>query len=176
MSTTTTRTPKTSRTERTAERERGAVTSSYEADREKVLEMLNGALATELVCTLRYRRHHAMAEGLRSRPAAAEFLTHAQQELDHAQTLAHRIVQLGGEPDYSPAGLAERSHADYVAGDSLEEMIRSNLEAERLAVDSYRAMIREIGDGDPTTRRLLEDILAVEEEHADDMAGLLDDA
>ena len=150
----------------------GALTEGYGADREKVLELLNTALATELVCTLRYKRHHHMAAGLRAEPAAAEFLEHALQEQEHADSLATRIVQLGGEPDFSPAGLEERSHAEYGDAKSLDDMLRENLVAERLAIESYGEMIRFIGDGDPTTRRLLEDILAVEEEHADDLAGL----
>lgn len=139
------------------------------AARRQVLEILDRALATELVCTLRYRRHHALARGLTARPAAAEFAEHARQELEHAE----RIAQLGGEPDFEPGGLLARSHARYDDGGTLREMIVADLEAERLAIESYRAAIREIGDDDPTTRRLLEEILAVEEEHADDLANLI---
>lgn len=155
---------------------KGAVTPSYAADRERVLKLLDGALATEILCGLRYRRHHAMAQGLRARPAAAEFLEHARQEEEHARRIAQRIVQLGGEPDFAPDNLTRRSHARYVEGETLREMIIANLESERIAVDQYREMIREIGDDDPTTRRMLEDVLASEEEHADDMAGLLEDS
>jgi len=152
--------------------EQGALTEGYRADRERVLELLNTALATELVCVLRYQRHHFMAQGLRAEPAAVEFLEHARQEREHASRLATRIVQLGGEPDFSPHGLAERSHAEYGSARTLSEMLREDLVAERLAIDAYREMIRFVGDDDPTTRRMLEDSLAVEEEHADDLAGL----
>jgi len=152
----------------------GAVTKDYAADRKAIVEQLNAALATELVCVLRYKRHHFVASGSRSTEIAAEFLEHAKQELDHADALARRIVQLGGEPDFAPASLVERSHAEYVEGASLEEMIRENLVAERIAIESYRELIRFVGDDDPTTRRMLEEILAVEEEHADDLADLLD--
>jgi len=153
----------------------GAVTSSYSADRETVLKQLNDALATELVCVLRYRRHHFMAKGIQSQGIAAEFLAHANEELGHADLLAERIVQLGGEPDFSPQGLAGRSHAEYVAGTTLTDMIREDLVAERIAIDSYRGFIQYLGDKDPTTRRLLESILAVEESHADELADLLQD-
>ncbi|MBX6320160.1 ferritin-like domain-containing protein [Pigmentiphaga sp.] len=151
----------------------GAVTQDYGADRQAVLKMLNEALATELVCVLRYKRHYFMARGIHADPVAAEFAEHAAQEQQHADEIAQRIVQLGGEPDFSPAGLQDRSHSQYVEADSLESMIRENLVAERIAIDSYRAMIRYLGDKDPTTRRMLEEILAVEEEHADDMSDLL---
>jgi bacterioferritin len=151
----------------------GAVTAGYGADRSVVLELLNGALATELVCVLRYRRHYYMASGFRGATAAGEFLEHAVEEQQHADQIAQRIVQLGGEPDLDPDGLQSRSHSEYKAGDSLDEMVRENLIAERIAIESYGEMIRYIGDGDPTTRRLLEEILAKEEEHADDMADLL---
>ena len=153
--------------------EGGAVTAGYSADREAVLELLNGALATELVCVLRYRRHHFMARGLQSRGIAAEFLAHSNEEQGHADQIAERIVQLGGEPDFSPARLAGRSHAEYVEGATLLDMIREDLVAERIAIDSYRGAIRYLGDQDPTTRRMLESILAVEEEHADELADLM---
>ncbi|MCP1623394.1 ferritin-like domain-containing protein [Pseudomonas nitroreducens] len=155
--------------------EEGAVTEGYHADRKTVLRLLNESLATELVCYLRYKRHYFMATGLKASVAAAEFLEHATQELQHADLLAERIMQLGGEPDFSPDGLTERSHAEYVAGSNLREMITENLVAERIAVDSYREIVVYLGDDDPTTRRLFEEILAQEEEHADDMADLLQD-
>jgi len=155
--------------------EDGAVTEGYHADRHTVLRLLNEALATELVCYLRYKRHYFMATGLKASVAAAEFLEHATQELQHADQLAERIMQLGGEPDFNPLGLTERSHAEYVAGANLREMITENLVAERIAIDSYREIAVYLGDDDPTTRRLFEDILAQEEEHADDMADLLQD-
>lgn len=154
--------------------EQGAVTEGYTADRENVIRLLNEALATEIVCTLRYKRHYYMAEGLSANVAQAEFLEHAQQEQQHADWLAERIVQLGGAPNFSPEGLVTRSHAEYTEGDSLREMIKEDLIAERIAVDSYREIATYLGDKDPTSRRLMEDILAQEEEHADDMAGLLD--
>ncbi len=154
--------------------EDGAVTAGYAADRELVLKMLNEALATEIVCMLRYKRHYFMAEGVHAETVAAEFLEHAQQEQEHADLIAARIVQLGGEPDFSPDTLTRRSHAEYVAGGTLIEMIKEDLVAERIAIDSYKEMIGAIGNDDTTTRRMLESILAVEEEHADDLAGLLD--
>ena len=153
--------------------EEGAVTAGYGADRGVVLALLNTALATELVCVLRYRRHYHMAAGFRGATAAQEFLEHAVEEQQHADQIAQRIVQLGGEPDFDPDGLQSRSHSEYVACDSLDQMVRENLVAERVAIESYTEMIRYLGDGDPTTRRLLEEILAKEEEHADDMADLL---
>ncbi|ALS62959.1 bacterioferritin [Pandoraea norimbergensis] len=152
----------------------GAVTEDYRADRDAVVHMLNDALATELVCVLRYKRHHFMATGIHAEPVAAEFAEHAAQEQDHADRIATRIVQLGGEPDFAPDSLSARSHAEYVAGKNLREMIRENLVAERIAIESYREMIHYLGDRDTTTRRMLEEILAVEEEHADDMRDLLD--
>lgn len=155
--------------------EEGAVTEGYHADRKTVLRLLNESLATELVCYLRYKRHYFMATGLKASVAAAEFLEHATQELQHADQLAERIMQLGGEPDFDPHGLTERSHAEYVAGANLREMITENLVAERIAIDSYREIVVYLGDDDPTTRRLFEEILAQEEEHADDMADLLQD-
>lgn len=154
--------------------EEGAVTDGYAADREAVITMLNGALATELVCVLRYKRHYFMASGIHSEPVAAEFLEHANEEMGHADQIAKRIVQLKGEPNFSPDGLAERSHAEYVAGTSLREMIKEDLIAERIAVESYREMIAYLGNNDPTTRRMLVDILAVEEEHADELSALIE--
>src|SRR3982750_1457383 len=153
--------------------EEGAVTAGYGANREIVLKLLNQAPATELVCALRYKRHYYMAEGPQSDAAAAEFLEHAKQEEEHADRIAERIVQLGGEPDFSPDTLTSRSHAEYKPGNDLVDMIKEDLVAERIAIDSYREMALFIGEGDSTTRRMLEEILAVEEEHADDLAGLL---
>ncbi|QNM95164.1 ferritin-like domain-containing protein [Chitinimonas koreensis] len=154
--------------------EQGAVTPGYQADVDAVVQLLNEALATELVCVLRYKHHYFMATGLNSDSVAAEFAEHAGQEMEHADQIARRIVQLGGTPDMAPDTLTARSHAEYVVGGSLVDMIREDLVAERIAIDSYREMIAWLGERDPTTRRLLEDILAVEEEHADDLAGLLD--
>ena len=151
----------------------GAVTAGYTADRAAVLQMLNDSLATELVCVLRYRRHHFMARGIHSQSVAQEFLVHSTEEQGHADLIAARIVQLGGEPDFAPDGLSRRSHAEYIAGDSLAGMIREDLVAERIAIDSYREFIQYLGDKDPTTRRMLEEIMAVEEEHADELADLL---
>jgi bacterioferritin len=154
--------------------DKGAVTEDYAADRTALIKQLNHALATELVCVLRYRRHYFMARGIHSRLVAAEFLAHGNEELAHVDSLAMRIVQLGGEPDFSPQKLDERSHAEYVAGHTLHDMIREDLVAERIAIQSYRAIIHSIGDNDSTTRDLLSQILAVEEQHADEFAGLLD--
>jgi len=153
--------------------EGGAVTTDYGADRGAVIALLNEALATELVCVLRYKRHYAMAQGPHSAAAKTEFAEHAAQELGHADQIAERIVQLGGAPDYSPDGLADRSHAEYVEGTSLREMLREDLVAERVAIESYREMIAFVAGKDPTTRRMLEEILAVEEEHAEDIASLM---
>lgn len=153
--------------------ERGAVTESYGCDRETVLKLLNEALATEIVCYLRYKRHYYMAQGIHSQPVQVEFLEHANQEAEHADMLAERIIQLGGEPNFNPQGITERSHAEYVEGSDLLEMIEEDLVAERVAIDSYRAMIQFIGGGDSTSRRVLEAILAVEEEHAEDLLTLL---
>jgi len=153
--------------------EQGAVTAGYGADRTEVLRMLNEALATEMVCVLRYRRHHFMARGIDAKSTADEFLVHSNDEQGHADRLAERIVQLGGEPDFSPDSLATRSHAEYVAGGSLLDMISEDLVAERIAIDSYREMIQYLSDLDPTTSQLLKGILAVEEEHADELADLL---
>jgi len=153
--------------------EDGAVTPSYGLDRVAVITLLNEALATEIVCTLRYRRHYFCAEGIHSESVKREFLEHANQELAHADRIAERIVQLGGSPDLAPATLERRSHAEYVEGDTLRDMIGANLLAERIAIESYREMIAFVGEHDPTTRRLLEDVLADEEEHAEDMSSLL---
>ena len=153
----------------------GAVTPGYHADRGTVLRLLNEALATEIVCTLRYKRHYFMAKGIHAEGVAAEFLEHANEEQQHADQIAARITQLGGEPDFSPQGLASRSHAEYVEGGTLAEMIKEDLVAERIAIDSYREMIAYLGEKDPTSRRLMEEILAKEEEHADDLANLVED-
>ena len=155
--------------------EAGAVTQGYRAPRETVVRLLNEALATEIVCVLRYRRHHFMASGINSESVAQEFLQHANEEQMHADQIAARIVQLGGEPDFSPDGLLSRSHSEYVAGESLIDMIKEDLVAERVAIDSYRDMIQFLANDDPTTRRMLEGILAMEEEHADDLVGLLEE-
>jgi len=152
----------------------GAVTTGYAADRMTVIRLLNEALATELVCVLRYKRHYFMAKGIHSDPVKAEFLAHAGEEMAHADRLAKRIVELGGEPNFSPDGLSTRSHAEYVAGDTLGSMIKEDLIAERIAIESYREMIAYLGGNDPTTQQMLKDILASEEEHADDLASLLD--
>jgi bacterioferritin len=151
----------------------GSVTAGYSADREIVLKLLNDSLATELVCVLRYRRHYFMARGIHSQSVAQEFLDHSNEEQGHADQIAERIVQLGGSPEFDPSGLASRSHAEYVEGNSLVSMIREDLVAERIAIDSYREIIQYLGMQDPTTRRLMEDILAAEEEHADELADLL---
>lgn len=153
--------------------EEGAVTQFHSENRETVIQLLNEALATELVCVLRYRHDHFMARGLAGQAAADEFLEHANDELRHADQIAGRIVQLGGEPLFDPGGLTTRSHAEYRIGRTLQEAIHENLVAERIAIDSYREMIQFIEDSDPTTRRMLEEILATEEEHADDLADLL---
>lgn len=153
--------------------EEGAMTRGYRAKVETVLKLLNEALATELVCVLRYKRHYFMESGVSSESVKSEFLQHATEEQQHADQLADRIVQLGGEPNFSPEGILSRSHSEYVEGKSLEDMIREDLVAERVAIDSYRGMIDYIGSDDPTTRRLLEEVLAKEEEHAEDMASLL---
>lgn len=151
----------------------GAVTPDYGLDPTIAIDVLNAALATELVCVMRYRRHHFSATGINSEPIAQEFLVHSNEELGHADQLARRIIQLGGQPDYSPDSLTARSHAEYVTCDSLEDMIRENLVAERIAIESYREMVRYFSDRDPTTRTLMEGILATEEEHADELADLL---
>ena len=153
--------------------EEGAVTAAYGVDRKTALKLLNEALATELVCVLRYRRHHFMASGIHARGVAAEFLEHAEEEQDHADRIAARIVQLDGEPDFDPDGLSSKSHAEYVEGKTLTEMLKEDLVAERIAIDSYREMIQFFGLGDPSTRSMLEEILAKEEEHAEDLSSLL---
>jgi bacterioferritin len=154
--------------------QRGAVTEGYRGDIGTVIELLNQALATELVCVLRYKRHYYMASGIHAQAVAAEFLEHANEEQGHADQIAERITQLGGAPDLNPQGLATRSHSEYVEGSTLIEMLQEDLVAERVAIESYSEMIRYIGDKDPTTRRLLEAILAVEEEHAEDLKTLLE--
>ena len=154
--------------------EQGAITAGYRADRTTVVKLLNEALATEIVCVLRYRRHHFMAVGINADSVAQEFLQHAVEEQGHADQIAARIVQLNGEPNFSPEGLLSRSHAEYVEGDDLIDMIKEDLVAERIAIDSYREMVDYVGDKDTTTKRMLEGILAVEEEHADDLVGLLE--
>jgi bacterioferritin len=155
--------------------EEGAVTDAYRGDRETVIKLLNEALATEIVCVLRYKRHYFMAQGIHADPIAQEFLTHANEEQGHADQIAARIIQLGGAPNFSPDGLLSRSHSEYVEGTTLIDMIKEDLVAERVAIDSYNEMIRYVGDNDVTTRRMLEGILAVEEEHADDLASFLAD-
>ncbi len=155
--------------------EEGAVTEHYRADRQKVIQLLNEALATEIVCVLRYRQNYFAARGLKAKVAATEFLEHANEELAHADSLCERIIQLGGDPDLDPQTITARSHAEYRIGKTLPEMIRENLVAERIAIDSYREMALYVGEEDPTTRRLLESILETEEEHADDLKQLLED-
>ena len=154
--------------------EQGAVTEGYRADRETVIRILNEALATEIVCVLRYKRHYFMAEGIHAQAVAAEFLEHANEEQGHADELAHRITQLGGEPNFSPEGMLTRSHSEYVEGANLLDMIKEDLVAERIAIDSYSEIVRYLGGNDPTTRRMLEEILAKEEEHADDLRTLIE--
>ena len=151
----------------------GAVTEGYGGDTETAVKILNTALATEIICVLRYKRHYFMARGIHSGPVAAEFLEHAGEEQEHADRIAERIVQLGGEPDFAPDGLSSRSHSEYVEGNSLVDMIKEDLVAERIAIDSYREMIRYFDPFDSTTRKMLEEIEATEEEHADDLADLL---
>ena len=153
--------------------EQGAVTEGYRADRKRVISVLNEILATEIVCVLRYRRHFFMARGIHAESVKAEFLQHANEEQQHADWVAERITQLGGEPDFNPAGLAQRSHSEYAEGSDLNSMIREDLVAERIAIESYAEIARWLGSDDPTTRKLVEDILKTEEEHADDMANLL---
>lgn len=153
--------------------ESGAVTTDYKANRDVIVDMLNQALATEIVCVLRYRNHSYMARGIDSEPVAQEFLAHSNEELSHADMLCNRITQLGGKPDLNPGKLLNRSHAEYVEVDDLKQMIDENLIAERIAIESYRKMIEFVSGKDPTTRRLLEEILANEEEHAEDLSTLL---
>lgn len=152
----------------------GAVTQDYRLDKDTIIHLLNESLATELVCVLRYKRNYYVASGINGRYVAAEFAQHAIEELAHADQIAERIMQLGGTPDFNPVGLAERSHAEYFAGTDLNDMIRENLVAERIAIESYRAFIQYIGNEDPTTRSMLESILKMEEEHADELSDLLD--
>jgi bacterioferritin len=151
----------------------GPITADYALDPQQVVQLLNEALATELVCTLRYRRHYYMAQGLSSESVKQEFLEHANEEQGHADQLAERIVQLGGEPDLDPDTLTTRSHAQYVEGDGLVDMIKEDLVAERIAIDSYREIVQWLGEKDPTSRRMMEEILAKEEEHAEDLISML---
>ena len=155
--------------------EDGAVTGAYHADRDKVIAVLNEVLATEIVCVLRYKNHYFMARGIHSQPVAAEFLEHANEEQSHADQVAMRITQLGGVPNLDPEGLATRSHVQYREGANLEAMIEEDLIAERVAIETYSEIVRWLGDDDVTTRRLMESLLAVEEEHADDLANLLEE-
>jgi bacterioferritin len=154
--------------------DRGAVTDSYRGDVRQICGILNAALATEIVCVLRYKRHFYMAKGLNKDAVAAEFLQHAAEEQGHADSIAERITQLGGAPDLNPEGLATRSHSQYVEGTDLVDMIKENLVAERIAIESYTEIVRFLGDKDPTSRRLMESILGVEEEHANDMLDLIE--
>ena len=151
----------------------GAVTPANQTDVEQVIQVLNEALATEIVCVLRYKNHYYTAQGLNAKAVAAEFLEHAAEEQSHADRISERIVQLGGNPNLNPEGLRSRSHSEYVESDTLRAQIKEDLIAERIAIESYTEIIRWLGDGDPTTRRLMEDILANEEEHADDLSSLL---
>ena len=153
--------------------EQGPITAGYKADREKVVSVLNEALATELVCVLRYKRHYYMARGINAEPIAQEFQQHAIEEQAHADQIAQRITQLQGEPNFNPEGITTRSHSEYVEGGSLVDMIREDLIAERIAVESYSEIIRWLGSDDPTTRSMMEEILKVEEEHADDLTNML---
>jgi bacterioferritin len=165
---------KTLRTRARQNVEAGAVTIGYGADRESIIKILNEALATELVCVLRYKRHYFMAKGIHSESVKAEFLQHAKEEMVHADRIAKRITELGGEPDFSPDTLSNRSHAEYIPGDTLVSMIKEDLIAERIAIESYREMVSFLANNDPTTQRMIKEILAMEEEHADDMASLLE--
>jgi len=153
--------------------ENGAVTDAYRGDRETVIKVLNEALATELVCVLRYKRHHYAASGIHAQAVAEEFLEHAREEQEHADMIAERITQLGGDPDFNPETLSKRSHSEYVEGKNLSDMIREDLVAERIAIESYSEIIRYLGDNDPTSRRVMEEILAKEEEHAEDLKTLI---
>ena len=153
--------------------EAGAVTEGYQADRKQVIAVLNEVLATEMVCVLRYKRHFFMARGINAESVKAEFLKNANEEQQHADWVAERIVQLNGEPNFNPEGLAARSHSEYQEGSNLIEMIKEDLIAERIAVESYSEIARWLGDDDSTTRRLIEQILKMEEEHADDLANML---
>ncbi|HEY8242080.1 MAG TPA: ferritin-like domain-containing protein [Casimicrobiaceae bacterium] len=153
--------------------EEGAVTPGYDADAKQVCKVLNEALATELVCVLRYKRHYYMADGIHAESVKAEFKEHAAEEQLHADQIAERIVQLGGEPDFDPKNLATRAHAEYIEGTTLTEMIKEDLIAERIAIESYREIVAWLGKADSTTRRIMEEILAKEEEHAEDLVSLL---
>jgi bacterioferritin len=153
--------------------DQGPITSEYGADRDRVIKVFNEVLATEIVCVLRYMRHYYMADGIDGESVKQEFLGHANDERDHADRAAKRIVQLGGEPDLNPAVLAKRSHTEYAEGHTLTEMLEEDLVAERIAVASYQEIIRWLGDGDPTSRRVMEGLLSDEEEHADDLRSLL---
>ena len=153
---------------------RGAVTDTYTLDRNTVLKLLNEALATEIICVLRYKAHYYLASGINAKSVAAEFLEHANEEQGHADQIAERITQLDGTPNFEPDGLSARSHAEFVVPESLAAMIEENLVAERIAIDSYREIINYVGDRDTTTKRLLEGILAMEEEHAEDMKTLME--
>jgi bacterioferritin len=155
--------------------DQGPITSAYGADRDRVIDVLNDALATELVCVLRYKRHYFTATGIEAGPVAVEFLQHANEEMAHADLIAMRITQLQGQPNFDPASLTSRSHSEYDASIGLAEMITEDLVAERVAIASYSDVIRWLGDNDPTTRRMLEGILAVEEEHATDLLSLLEE-
>lgn len=154
--------------------EKGAVTEGYKADAEAVVKILNEALATEIVCVLRYRNHHYMASGIHSQAVAAEFLEHATEEQQHADMIAQRIIQLNGKPNFSPEGMLTRAHSEYTEGATLVEMIKEDLVAERIAVESYSEIIRYLGENDPTSRRMMEEILAKEEEHAEDLKTLIE--
>jgi bacterioferritin len=154
--------------------ERGAVTEAYRADRETVIRLLNEALATELICVLRYKRHYFVAAGIHAQAVSEEFLEHANEEQDHADKIAKRITQLGGEPNFDPRDLLSRSHSEYVEGKDLLDMIREDLVAERIAIDSYGEIVRYLGEKDPTSRRVMEEILAKEEEHAEDLRNLIE--
>jgi bacterioferritin len=154
--------------------EEGAVTADYKADRTTVLRLLNEALATELVCALRYKYHYYMVSGIHAKSVATEFQEHAAEEQEHADRIAKRITELDGVPNFSPDGMLSRSHSEYVEGSDIIEMIKENLIAERIAIDTYRGIVQYLGNDDPTTRRMMEEILAVEEEHAEDMKSLLE--
>ncbi|MFN2615200.1 MAG: bacterioferritin [Actinomycetota bacterium] len=154
--------------------EKGPITDAYRADLDRVIEVLNQALATEIVCTLRYKRHYFTATGLDAAPVAQEFLEHANEEQQHADMIAQRIVQLGGDPDFNPEGLATRSHSEYDDSHDLIEMVKEDLVAERIAIESYAEIVRWLGNDDPTSRRVIEEILAREEEHAEDLSSILE--
>jgi bacterioferritin len=166
---------KTIRKRARAQIHQGAITEGYKADRKAVIKLLNEALATEIVCVLRYKYHYYMASGINAKSIAAEFLENANEEQGHADQIAQRITQLEGAPNLSPEGMLTRSHSEYVEGDDLVDMIKEDLVAERIAIETYSEMIRYIGDGDPTTRRMMEEILAMEEEHAEDLSTMLAD-